>query len=264
MSLKKYISNTGYKADSPDRNNPYNVIPSNQITMENVPHPVYGIDNLGNQQMMMPGGEYEFGGDYVTEFPIMQGGGSMRADSLINYNREKEAWDKIKHIGTASIVEYDDLVNQPDYDKFPYTGELAEYHAKDVGRLGYYDTMIEDGPGNWIPVSLPIHKKPGPLKRKTKDIKKVQPLGLPTGANNPNIDTTIREGAQLPPQETIVGYTQRWDPDAKKYIQEPQWKQIPEADPNRYKQLGGAYEEMELSDQEIASMRAQGYIIEEM
>ena len=68
-------STTGYKADSPDRNNPYNIIPSGRITMQNVPHPVLGIDNFGNKQMMQPGGEYQFQGDRVFEVPVMQGGG---------------------------------------------------------------------------------------------------------------------------------------------------------------------------------------------
>ncbi len=68
-------STKGYKANSPDRGNPYNVIPSGQITMKGVPHPVIGIDEFGNQQYMMPGGEYNFPGNQVFELPIRQGGG---------------------------------------------------------------------------------------------------------------------------------------------------------------------------------------------
>lgn len=64
------ISTTGYKADSPDRYNPYNIIPTGRITMQNVPHPVYGIDNYGNHQIMMPGREYQFPGQQVYETPI--------------------------------------------------------------------------------------------------------------------------------------------------------------------------------------------------
>jgi len=52
-------------------------IPSNRITMRNVPYPVMGIDNLGNQQMMMPEGEYQFPGNMVTEYPMMQDGGEL-------------------------------------------------------------------------------------------------------------------------------------------------------------------------------------------
>jgi len=46
--LKKFIqgsiSITGYKSDSPDVNNDFNIIPSNQITMQGVNFPVLGID----------------------------------------------------------------------------------------------------------------------------------------------------------------------------------------------------------------------------
>ena len=77
--LKKFITGsisvTGYKSDSPDVDNDFNIIPSNRITMEDVEFPVLGIDNLGNEQMMMPGGEYTFPGDYVTELPQMGKGG---------------------------------------------------------------------------------------------------------------------------------------------------------------------------------------------
>jgi hypothetical protein len=51
------------------------VIPSSNITMKGVNYPVLGIDDLGNQQMMMPGGEYTFPGNYVTEIPQMGKGG---------------------------------------------------------------------------------------------------------------------------------------------------------------------------------------------
>jgi hypothetical protein len=77
--LKKFvkgsISVTGYKSDSPDVNNDFNIIPSNRITMQGVNFPVLGVDDLGYEQMMMPGGEYNFPGDYVTEIPQMGKGG---------------------------------------------------------------------------------------------------------------------------------------------------------------------------------------------
>ena len=46
-------------------------IPSGNITMKDVPYPVHGVDNLGNQQMMYPGMDYEFPGNMVTEYPQM-------------------------------------------------------------------------------------------------------------------------------------------------------------------------------------------------
>ena len=74
--LLKFISEQGYKRNSPDKNRPMNVIPSGRITMKDVDFPVHGVDNLGNEQVMFPEGEYQFPGDYVIETPIKQQGGN--------------------------------------------------------------------------------------------------------------------------------------------------------------------------------------------
>jgi hypothetical protein len=51
-------------------------VPSENITMQGVHTPLLGVDNLGNQQMMYPGGEYTFpGADYVDEYPMAKYGG---------------------------------------------------------------------------------------------------------------------------------------------------------------------------------------------
>lgn len=68
--MSKEYSIDGYKSNSPDRNNPYNVIPSGRITMNNVPHPVMGMDDRGNRQLMYPGNEYQFPGNKVLEIPL--------------------------------------------------------------------------------------------------------------------------------------------------------------------------------------------------
>jgi len=60
----------GYKRNSKDVNNPYNVIPSGNITMKNVDFPVLGIDNFGNSQMMFPENDYSFEGNEVLEIPM--------------------------------------------------------------------------------------------------------------------------------------------------------------------------------------------------
>lgn len=93
--LMNFISTQGYKRNSPDVNNAFNVIPSNRITMKDVDFPVKGVDNMGNQQVMMPGGEYLFGGDYVIETPMMAPGGEMirRADG--SYSK-RGLWDNMR------------------------------------------------------------------------------------------------------------------------------------------------------------------------
>lgn len=50
-------------------------IPSNEITMQGVNYPVYGVDDTGYGQMMYPGMNYTFPGNYVDEYPQMQDGG---------------------------------------------------------------------------------------------------------------------------------------------------------------------------------------------
>jgi hypothetical protein len=64
------ISKTGYKKNSKDKNKPYNVIPSGDITMKDVEFNVLGIDNLGNKKMMKPGRDYNFPGNIVLEVPM--------------------------------------------------------------------------------------------------------------------------------------------------------------------------------------------------
>lgn len=66
----KNLSTTGYKRNSPDKDRPYNVIPSGEITMKNVDFPVYGIDNKGNSKVMKPGKDYSYPGDTVLEIPM--------------------------------------------------------------------------------------------------------------------------------------------------------------------------------------------------
>lgn len=68
------VSTDGFKFDSADVNNDFNIIPSGDITMEDVMFPVFGIDNLGNSQMMFPEENYEFPGDMVFELPMARNG----------------------------------------------------------------------------------------------------------------------------------------------------------------------------------------------
>jgi hypothetical protein len=66
--LKGMLNSTmGYKRNSPDKNNPFNIVRSGNITMKGVDFPVIGTDNLGNTKLMQPGKDYKFPGDVVIE-----------------------------------------------------------------------------------------------------------------------------------------------------------------------------------------------------
>jgi soluble lytic murein transglycosylase-like protein len=90
--VKGSVTQTGYKRNSPDVNNDFNIIPSPYITMVGVDFPVYGEDNLGNGQMMYPGNEYMFPGDYVTELPAFGKGGLKQwfAEKWVDVKTGKE------------------------------------------------------------------------------------------------------------------------------------------------------------------------------
>ena len=76
-------------------------IPSNQITMQGVDQPLYGIDNTGYAQMMYPGEDYIFPGDYVTEYPLPEAGGGYR---VIRSNERKGKTHKV--IGPGGKVKF--------------------------------------------------------------------------------------------------------------------------------------------------------------
>ena len=70
------------------------IIPSNEITMEGVDQPLIGISDTGDVQYMMPGEDYEFDGEYVTEYPVAKKGISVnnadaqplkKLDQLFNF-----------------------------------------------------------------------------------------------------------------------------------------------------------------------------------
>jgi len=76
------FSTEGYKRNSPDVNNPYNIIPSGNITMKGVDFPVMGTDNLGNTKAMIPGNDYNFPGDVVFETPLAKYGGGLLTKTM--------------------------------------------------------------------------------------------------------------------------------------------------------------------------------------
>jgi hypothetical protein len=77
------FSTEGFRMDSPDVNNYQNIIPSGSITMKERDGsplrkgPIHGVDNLGYEQIMYPGFDYQFPGDVVTETLIAKMGGGL-------------------------------------------------------------------------------------------------------------------------------------------------------------------------------------------
>lgn len=105
-------------------------IPGNDITMQGVDYPVYGIDNTGFAQMMYPGQDYQFQGEYVDEYPLEQArkGGERRysrsltarnklfTPNVLTKKKKKKIFDpNAKYYqdgGSSSISEIDNIALQ--------------------------------------------------------------------------------------------------------------------------------------------------------
>lgn len=112
-------------------------IPSNQITMKNVPYPVFGIDDQGNQQIMLPEQDYLFPGRYVTEYPMVQLGGESYQemeldDDQIAYYRNLgyrvEEVPTIQKGGSPIVPGLDNIsyVEKPNWLDSPYANQTAK------------------------------------------------------------------------------------------------------------------------------------------
>jgi|TARA_R100000455_G_C6273437_1_gene131118 hypothetical protein len=60
-------------------------INSNNITMKGVDFPVLGISDTGDKKMMLPGKDYKFDGNSVTEYPMAQEGETIDASEQIEF-----------------------------------------------------------------------------------------------------------------------------------------------------------------------------------
>jgi hypothetical protein len=102
-------------------------IGSNQITMQGVPYPVLGISDTGDTQMMYPNQEYQYMGDSVTEYPIMQNGGFL--DPLINLGKSA-----VNYVGGL----FED----------PAPAPVVKTKASIKPKADAYDTMLDLGFNN--------------------------------------------------------------------------------------------------------------------
>ena len=76
-------------------------IPSSNITMQGVPYPVLGVASSGQQVMMQPGQDYNFGdAEYVDEYPMMANGGY----TVTRSNDRKGKTHKVT--GPGGVVKY--------------------------------------------------------------------------------------------------------------------------------------------------------------
>jgi len=111
----KTISQDGSVIDPEGYWNPDNwgksvIIPSTDITMKGVDQPLIGVSDTGDVQYMEPGEDYEFDGEYVTEYPVAKGGIS------------------VNNADAQPIKKLDQLLNFTNYNKPTKGGWLDKYN----------------------------------------------------------------------------------------------------------------------------------------
>lgn len=180
-------------------------IPSNKITMKGISYPVLGIDDLGNEIMMLPDNDYIFPGTEVTEYPQMKNGGGW----LDKYQEGGE-----KEYKGSSISLEDVIYNTPNMKPVTYAKEKMEqednpklYNKKPTNdyfklnqeRQDNTYIPIRDNQGNLLnPNNLNINEKVLPVN--TELYENIAEFFDPTGAlsyddvstayNNPNASKT--------------------------------------------------------------------------
>jgi LysM repeat protein len=121
--ITQYISVEGYKRYSKDVNNPYNIIESSNITMEDVDFPVRGYGNNGVVQDMTPGApHYDYGNaDYVVEVPMAQDG---REQATISQYVEPAWYEKALDYLASPMTAFGYLATGQDLpDRLPINAE---------------------------------------------------------------------------------------------------------------------------------------------
>lgn len=175
------VTSTGYWPDSPDRNNDFNIIPSNEITMEGMDMPLMGMDDLGNTQYMTPGNNYTFPGSYVTETPIAKKGGmflghyTFKDGGLVRMQpggTSKERQEKIQKDVNSTAYQ----ATTADWDPHGTNGAPQEPLEYDKKTGKYYTRYYDAASGQYIRQEAKVEVKPKsygvPAKnapKKTKD-----------------------------------------------------------------------------------------------
>jgi hypothetical protein len=127
-------------------------INSNQITMKGVNYPVLGVSDSGDTQMMKPGGEYNFKGKTVTEYPQkFQLGGNFKnvvaalASNIPKNRLDAEAKEEAKRMNQV-WTPFNNPQTQEVYQQGPNKGKPT---GKGALEPSYPELML-------MPGSLPI------------------------------------------------------------------------------------------------------------
>lgn len=151
-----YINTTGYRDGGPTAGNPFNIIPTGDISMQGVSQPINAIPLRGGQPMaapmtMMPGQDYSFDADSVLEYPMRAGGqlSSAKAKEMLRdgtANGKKLTAKQKRYFGmvAAGKAQTGMTVNNPIPGGVPQEGFAPESFYQASAKLGHYKGLLND------------------------------------------------------------------------------------------------------------------------
>ena len=132
-------------------------INSNNITMKGVDFPVLGISDTGDKKMMLPGKDYKFDGNSVTEYPMKGQGGMNVPLKTVNEFGELERLTypsstfKDKEGKPEQLVMLDEVVVEADNPITVAKEQMEKYGITDQLREGYVKGKSEKAFNNITP-----------------------------------------------------------------------------------------------------------------
>ena len=240
------FSTMGYKRFSPDVNNPFNIIPSGRITMEDVDFPVTGIDNLGNESIMFPDEEYSFPGNMVLELPhrerpnVEAYGNAFAANNAVGYSGHLNSKNLDVHgtyikplqniaakngmLDLSLDLKYQRGNNEFSLSPSAFLGKDPRFGInvgykrsfQDGGQTEYNlvnppEKDPNEGNVNWITPPVPEDEKDlTPLERDIKEFIRQKEDGRMV---DPYLSTQLKEESKLYPEYFPEGFYEKYFPE---------------------------------------------------
>lgn len=230
-----------------------------RITMQGVNYPVLGIDDLGNEMMMQPGEEYQFPGDSVYEIP-MKKGGLVKMPKLTKKNKKSYNKKFSSSIdATSRLFTESELFTKPKSKKKKIFDPNAKYQDG-----GMTDQEKLDAARGMMKARLAYAHMHGNPAAQRMVVAPDQPYQFDDGDTGTHFMASMGDYA-VPLIQNVNGQLMLGDFDhnSKEAIKFDN----PEdamyfAD--HYKEVSPAFEEAELTDEEIEEYRKGGWIVEEI
>lgn len=230
-----------------------------RITMQGVNQSVLGIDDLGNQMMMQPGEEYQFPGDSVYEIP-MKKGGLVKMPKLTKKNKKSYNNKFSSSISaTSRLFTESELFTKPKSKKKKVFDPNAKYQDG-----GMTDQEKLDAARGMMKARLAYAYMHGNPAAQRMVVAPDQPYEFDNGMTGTHYMASMDDYA-VPQIQDVNGQLMLGDygPESEEAIKFDSPEDA-EYFAEHYKEVSPAFEEAELTEEEIEEYRRGGWVVEEI